>query len=66
MMSIARKKLLAMAVRYSRLTAEANIPMARDRKNVFTKSSTIRQNSPLATPPANSGMAMMGKIASNA
>src|SRR5438445_321995 len=55
-----------MARRASQLDAEAKIPIASENRNVSSRTSTIRQNSPLVMPPISSGTARTGKIANSA
>ena len=49
-----------------RLNADTSIPAESEKKSVLTNTTTMRATSPGVTPPARSGIAITGKIASNA
>ncbi len=47
----------------SRLKAETQRPVAREKNNALTSARAIRQNSPAVTPPSSNGRAVTGSRA---
>src|SRR5712692_4653407 len=58
------RKFRPIARRASQLRTEASTPMASESRNVFTRTSDMRQNSPLVTPPISNDTAITGIMAS--
>ena len=57
------RKALTSALRSSLLIAEQKIPTASEKRRLFAETNATLQNSVPVTPPANSGIAITGKIA---
>ena len=54
-----------MALVWSRLTADTNIPAVSENRMAFTTAKAIRAYSPGVTPPSNTGMPREGNTATS-